>query len=236
MQASKTSRIDLNRSSQRALDAELGEISRRTGIPKDQLSEAVGNLRKYRFSSGLLQYRVFLKNTGTHEWMTVIPDGDWRAITHGAETRKLSLRRYIILLYHCTPMGPHRSRDRTMQAILDAGLWWPKLYSDVQGFVKGCQICADAKSLPLVTGHQRSREYDGPFRYLMMDFVGPVTPETARGTRHGDARCTDGGAQQPSDFPASWPWEKGRSSRSSREPSRTTCGSATSSPMVQEFR
>ena len=81
-------------------------------------------------------------------------------------------------------MGPHRSRDRTMQAIIDGGLWWQKLFADVQGAVRGCIVCASEKTQPLVSGHQRSREYDGPFRYLIIDFIGPMNPPSARGYKY----------------------------------------------------
>ena len=36
----------------------------------------------------------------------------------------------------------------------------------------------------MVTGHQRSREYDGPFRYLTMDFAGPMQPQSDRGHKY----------------------------------------------------
>ena len=163
---------------------DIANLQKRSGIATDKLHEGLGNLHKYRIHSGLLQYKMFMKNTGTYEWLTVIPEGKWRSVPHGVEKRHLSLRKYIVLLYHCTALGPHRGRDRTMQAILEAGLWWKNLYNDVQGIVKSCLVCLDDKSQPLVTGHQRSREYDGPFRYLMVDFVGPITPTSERGYKY----------------------------------------------------
>ena len=96
----------------------------------------------------------------------------------------MSLRQYVVVMFHCTPLGPHRSRDRTLGAITDAGLWWSSMYQDVQGAVRGCLICSSEKTTPLVSGQQRSREYDGPFRYLIIDFVGPMTPPSARGNRY----------------------------------------------------
>jgi len=163
---------------------DLAEFRRRTGLSVDTVNEALGSLKQYRLHGGLLQRRIFVKPTGSFEWLTVVPEGDWRTVEYGTSRRRLSLRRYVILSFHCTAMGPHRSRDRTMQAIQDAGLWWAKLYSDVQGAVRGCLICREAKAAPLVTGHLRSREYDGPFRYLIIDFVGPMNPPSARGNRY----------------------------------------------------
>ena len=55
------------------------------------------------------------------------------------------------------------------------------MYKDVALLVRHCLHCAGNKGKPLVVGHQRSREYDGPFRYLIIDFVGPMNPKSARG-------------------------------------------------------
>ena len=124
-----------------------------------------------------------MRSTGSHEFLTVIPEGDWRTVEYGGAVRRLSLRRHVIHTFHLTPMGPHRGRDKTVQAIMDAGCWWFRLYQDVQEYVRLCVICRSVNDSPLVTGHQRSREYDGPFRYLLIDFVGPITPPSARGHR-----------------------------------------------------
>ena len=40
------------------------------------------------------------------------------------------------------------------------------------------------KNSPLITGHQRTREYDGPFHYLIIDFVGPMNPASRRGHKY----------------------------------------------------
>ena len=164
-------------------EPDLQELSRRTGIPLKDFHEALGTVGSYRLHQGLLQRSMYVAGTGAYEWLTVVPDGDWRTVEHGTGRRRLSLRKYVVLAFHCTALGPHRSRDRTMQAIIDAGLWWKKLYQDCQGVVRGCLVCKVAKETPLITGHQRSKDYDGPFRWLIMDFVGPMTPPTARGHR-----------------------------------------------------
>ena len=81
-------------------------------------------------------------------------------------------------------MGPHRGRDRTVWAIVDVGCWWQQLYQGVQAVVRTCIICRNVNSHPLVTAHQRSREYDGPFRYLVNNFVGPMIPASSRGRKY----------------------------------------------------
>ena len=123
-------------------DRDLGELSRRTGIPLATFMESLGTLSQYRLFGGLLQRSVYQRSSGQYEWLTVIPMGDWRTVDHGATKHRLSLRRYIILLFHATPNCPHRGRDHTYQAIMDAGMWWSKLYSDVQGVIRSCLICA----------------------------------------------------------------------------------------------
>ena len=136
------------------------------------------------FVEDLLQKKVFSRASGSHEYLTIVPEGNWRTVEHGAEKYRLTLRRYIVIMFHETALGPHRDRDRTVQAIHDAGVWWRKLYTDVNAYIRQCLVCSSAKSRPMVTGHQRSRDYDGPFRYLLIDFVGPMTPTSRNGNRY----------------------------------------------------
>ena len=164
-------------------DVTLRELSRKSGIAMDKLDEARGQLKYYRLQGGLLQKSVYCKELGTHEFLTVIPEGSWRSVEYAGEVRRLSLRRYVILVFHCTAMSIHKDRDRTVQSIVDAGLWWSKMHVDVGTAVRHCQLCKCAKGKHLVTGHQRTREYDGPFRYLIIDFVGPMSPLSARGMK-----------------------------------------------------
>ena len=56
--------------------------------------------------------------------------------------------------------------------------------SEVANFIRTCLVCQAQKSTPLISGHQRSREYDGPFRMLQIDFVGPKSPPSRRGHRY----------------------------------------------------
>eukprot|EP00974_Lingulodinium_polyedra_P010112 972027-Lingulodinium_polyedra.AAC.1 len=57
--------------------------------------------------------------------------GAWRTTEFQGVTRRLSLRRYVVLVYHCPPTGAHRDRDRTLAAIMDSGLWWDGMWQAV---------------------------------------------------------------------------------------------------------
>ena len=103
-------------------DSDLTELSRRSRIALDKLKEAWGIISMYRLHGRLLQKRIYSRSCGTFEYFTVVPEGNWRTVEFGADRRRLSLRRHVVLVFHNTPMGPHRSRDRTAQAIMDAGL------------------------------------------------------------------------------------------------------------------
>ena len=120
-----------------------------------------------------------LETSGDFEFLTVIPSGNWFTYEHAGKPQRMTLRRHIIMMFHFTPHGPHMGRDRTVQSILDAGLW-QSLYKDVQALCRTCLVCQAQKNAPLITGHQRSREYDGPFRYLIIDYVGPMNPPSRR--------------------------------------------------------
>jgi len=160
---------------------ELQKISVETGVSMGDLQAAWASLPEHRFFYGVLQRYTYNRQTGLHEWYTLVPEGGWKSVMYQGERRRYSLRRYVILLFHDAPLGGHRDRDRTRDAILDAGLMWKNLRLDVEYHIRGCLKCKWAKGRPLVTGLQRSREAEGPFRVLTMDFVGPQYPATPRG-------------------------------------------------------
>ena len=101
----------------------------------------------------------------------------------------LNLRRYVVMVYHVTQFCGHRDRDGTIGALMDSGLWWSNMYDTVNTVIKHCWICIAAKSRPIVTGLMRSRDYDGPFRYLIIDFIGPCRPKTPRGNAYVFTAC-----------------------------------------------
>ena len=163
---------------------QLHRIHRHTGIPLQELREAAARLPEYRLYFGLLQRRWYSSQTGLHEYFTVVPKGGWRSVEFQGVNRRLSLRRYVIISHHCAPLGGHKDRDRTLNAITDAGLWWKDLRADIDALIKNCLVCKVAKSRPVVTGFMRSRESDGPFRVLVINFVGPQRPATPRGNEY----------------------------------------------------
>ena len=146
-----------------------------------KLHEAYGEIKKYRLKGGLLQRLVYTRSSGDFDYLTVVPAGNWLTYEHSGKPQRMTLRRHVVMMFHFTPHGPHLGRDRTVHAILDAELWWQNLYKDVQALCRTCLVCQSQKNAPLITGHQRSREYDGPFRYLVIDFVGPMNPPSRRG-------------------------------------------------------
>ena len=172
-------------------DAMLSDLSRRSGIPRPDLQQAHGQLPSYRLYGGVLQRHEFHVPSGMYEWYTVVPLGAWRSVDFQGDRRRLTLRRYVVLVYHCLPTGAHRDRDRTINAILDSGLWWDGIWTTCNTVIKACWICRVNKSKPFVTGLQRSREYDGPFRYLVIDFVGPHSPPSPAGNLYMFT-CADG--------------------------------------------
>jgi hypothetical protein len=79
-----------------------------------------------------------------------------------------------------------RSAQRTRSRLSGyngSGSWWQKLYADVQAVVRRCLIRQLNKSKPVMSGRQRSREYDGPFRFLVLYFVGPMRSEIPKGCK-----------------------------------------------------
>ena len=88
-----------------------------TGISLTKFEEAWGGLRHYRLYQGLLQCRVFVRSSGLFEWLTVIPEGDWRTVEFAGAPRRLSLRRYVLLVFHTTPMGRFGTSSLTLSGL-----------------------------------------------------------------------------------------------------------------------
>ena len=163
---------------------DLRRVQHITQIPFNDLKVAAKNIAEYRWDCGLLQRHVYNSQTGFHEWYSVVPEGGWKAVQVQGQTRRLDLRKHVIMLAHHSAVGGHRSRDKTVDSIQDSGLWWSSLRSDVDNFIRTCLVCRYAKGKTLVTGGMRSREAEGPFRVLMIDFVGPQHPVTSRGNAY----------------------------------------------------
>ena len=161
--------------------ADLVRIRQATQIPLEDFKVALKHAQEYRWYYGLLQRKMYNSQNGLFEWYSVIPDGGWKSVEFQGKTRRYSLRKYIVLIMHDSPLGGHRDRDRTMEAIRDAALWWSNMRVHVDSHIRSCLQCRYAKGQTLITGHMRSREIEGPFRVLVMDFVGPMYPKTARG-------------------------------------------------------
>lgn len=91
--------------------------------------------------------------------------------------------------YACCPLGGHRDRDRTMEAIRDAALWWSNMRV-LDSHIRSCLQCRYAKGQTWITRHMKGREIEGPFQMLIMAFIGQMYPMTARGYLYMFA-CTD---------------------------------------------
>jgi len=82
--------------------------------------------------------------------------------------------------YHERLFGGHYSWKVTIHKILQAGFYWPTLFSDIYKFVRGCQKCqffAEKKKLapfPLIPVF-----IEEPFRQWGLDFVGEINPPSS---------------------------------------------------------
>ena len=151
-------------------------------VKREEIDVAFQQMSEFRYYYGLLQQYKYSYQSGMYEWFTIVPSGGWISIKEkNGKTRRYGLRKYIVKLFHDTPMGGHRDRDHTRDAIVDSGLTWKGMKADIDSHIRACQVCRWSKGRTLVTGLVRSREMEGPFRVLIMDFVGPQYPKTQRG-------------------------------------------------------
>ena len=87
------------------------------------------------------------------------------------------LQRHFLHAYHDSPMGMHRGRDATYNA-LSRDFYWRNLSKDVCNRVHCCQHCIHFESLQPAHGPMQVRLYQHPFHTLGVDYVGelPVSP------------------------------------------------------------
>ena len=87
------------------------------------------------------------------------------------------LQRHFLHAYHDSPMGMHRGRGATYNA-LSKDFYWRNLSKHVRNWVRRCQHCIRFKSLQPAHGPMQIRLYQHPFHTLGVDYVGelPVSP------------------------------------------------------------
>ena len=82
----------------------------------------------------------------------------------------------MLLYFHGSETsGAHSSRDDTVQKLSEL-VWWPTLYHDVERWVSTCSVCKLTQPQKALTAEMRSQLYLRPFRVLIIDTVGPITP------------------------------------------------------------
>jgi len=107
--------------------------------------------------------------------------------TDGDTSRQIVLpkkyRQDVLRLAHDIPMSGHQGIKRTKNRIQNE-FYWPGMYSDVNSYVKSCDICQKTAH----KGHTRSVPFqpmpviDKPFQKMAIDLIGPLQ-QSDRGHR-----------------------------------------------------
>ena len=92
-----------------------------------------------------------------------------------------SLRQKLIQMSHDSPWVAHGGRTKTM-AHIRRTFWWPKMYDDVQQYVKTCVSCQRNKHRHGLTPGllQPTEVAHRAWQYVSMDFI-PALPTTTTG-------------------------------------------------------
>lgn len=90
----------------------------------------------------------------------------------------------ILKEHHNTKLGGHCGIQRMLQTLKKI-YSWPTINLDVKKFVNECEICEKTKfgintKVPL----QITSTSECPFDHVFIDFVGPITPESADGMKY----------------------------------------------------
>ena len=87
------------------------------------------------------------------------------------------LQRHILHSYHDSPLGMHRGRDATYNAV-SRDFYWRNLSKHVRNWIRRCPHCIRFKTLKQPHGPMQVRMYQHPFHTLGVDYVGelPLSP------------------------------------------------------------
>ena len=85
-----------------------------------------------------------------------------------AAQREVGFRERLLMEYHNSQVAGHIGRDKCFE-LLERDVWWPRMYSDVKKWLKGCQTCAEERGSTGVTAWSRTELYEHPFRCLQID-------------------------------------------------------------------
>ncbi len=85
-------------------------------------------------------------------------------------------------------IGGHPGTRDTLARVSDV-FWWLGLEHDVRGWCATCHVCRMTKPVPAFTAELRSELYDGPFRTLFIDTMGPISPSDGDFRYIANAEC-----------------------------------------------
>ena len=134
-------------------------VSVLTNLPKNVSSWVRTTAPNCKIIDGILMYRDKLMENPDHYRIFVPSDPH--------------LQRYFLHAYHDSPMGMHRGRDATYNA-LSRDFYWRNLSKHVRNWVRRCQHCIRFKSLQPAHSPMHVRLYQHPFHTLGVDYVGEL--------------------------------------------------------------
>ena len=82
-------------------------------------------------------------------------------------------QRHLLHAYHDSPLGMHRGRDATYNAI-SRDFYWRNLSKHVRNWIRRCPHCIRFKTLNQQHGPMQVRVYQHPFHTLGVDYVGEL--------------------------------------------------------------
>ncbi|RWR99968.1 hypothetical protein B4U80_05781, partial [Leptotrombidium deliense] len=151
-----------------SLEANIKEEQERDDYCKDVKNKILkgADVRNFEIIDGIL-YRLVRTSTGIN-YALVIPH---------------IKRQEILRLCHDDPLAGHTGIDRTYYRIRSRA-YWPKLFQDVEKYVKTCNDCQTRKRpIRIPPGICEPIVPNEPFMAVGIDFEGPL-PVTENGNKY----------------------------------------------------
>ena len=126
--------------------------------------------RNYEMRGGVLYKRVYDFRCAGNRLCCCAPTGSLKAYQSLRGAKCLEFRNELLLEYHNGPLGHHKGRDSTLEA-LSENWHWPGMPESVRRWCSSCTKCQEEAGKTAVQAWTRTSLYSHPFRALQMDTV-----------------------------------------------------------------
>jgi hypothetical protein len=156
----------------------------RTSQTSDQLLQRILYMKRGRIEPRKNEFPSFEGKSLSRIWREIIIEDDMLKRVDGANKIPIiggKLRRDVLKIFHDTPEGGHLGADKTWERCRRE-IYWPGMYSDIQGYCRNCPVCQQVKMHPIRPTLQSTPIIGKPLSLVGVDVL--EVPVSRQGNRY----------------------------------------------------